>query len=158
VTGDRAFVVYGDIGANQSQDVFVSALDLNLKPLFRAQVNPAEKSKAEQFLPVAAVDATTGVLWACWYDTTFDPEAHRAWFTCSASRDGRTWGGPLRASAEPTAPGELIAVAGQQGLQPDVAAGDGRAHVFWTDGRIVANEFDVFTAAIPQRIALSTPF
>jgi hypothetical protein len=156
VTADRVFVVYGDVGANQSPDVFVGAFDHDLKPLFRAQVNPPETSKASQFFPASAVDPTTGVLWACWYDTTFDPNAHRAWFTCSASRDGKTWGVPQRASSDPTGPGELYAIAGQHALQPTVAAAGGAAHAFWIDGRIVENEFDVFTAAIPQGPALSS--
>jgi hypothetical protein len=157
VTPDRVFVVYGDVGANGTLDVFVSALDRSLKPLFRGQVNPPETSKTIQFFPASAADVTSGVLWACWYDTTFDPNAHRAWFTCSASRNGRTWGAPVRAAAEPTYTSVLYGIARLQGLGPAVVARDGRAHVFWTDGRIPVDEFDVFTAAIPQRLALSTP-
>lgn len=145
---DGVYVVYADAGANGSGDVFVSALDRDLKPRFRVAAVPAESSRAEQFFPVSAIDASTGRLWACWYDTTFDPEAKRAWFTCAASRDGRTWGEPLRAAAEPTAPGELLAVTGQSGLWPAVVAAGGVAHAFWTDGRVIENEFDVFTAAI----------
>ena len=80
---DRVYVVYGDVGANQTPDVYAVTLDRALKPVSRAQVNPVEKKKTQQFLPAAALDPTTGVLWACWYDTTFDENAHRAWFTCS---------------------------------------------------------------------------
>jgi hypothetical protein len=157
VTGDRVYVVYGDIGANESQDVFVSAFDRALQPLFRGRVNPPDSGKADQFFPASGADPTTDVLWACWYDTTFDPDKKRAWFTCSASKNGRTWGAPVRAAEQPTEPGVLYAVTGQQGLQPEVVARDGRAHAFWTDGRIIANESDVFTAAIPQQVALTPP-
>ena len=106
------YVVYGDVGANQTPDVYAVTLDRALKPVSRAQVNPVEKKKTQQFLPAAALDPTTGVLWACWYDTTFDPNAHRAWFTCSASHDGRTWSAPLRASSEPTSPNILYGTLG----------------------------------------------
>jgi hypothetical protein len=157
VTDDRVYVVFGDIGANQSQDVFLAAFDRTLEPLFRAQVSPPESSGTDQFLPVSAVDPETGVLWACWYDTTFDPEKDRAWFTCSAAKDGRRWGAPVRAAEEPTAPGVLYALAGQNGLQPDLVAHGGTAHAFWPDGRITDNEADIFTASIPQRSALSPP-
>jgi hypothetical protein len=148
------YIVYGDIGANGSQDVLVRGLDPSLDPAFHGQVNPPEPTKTAQFFPTAAVDPATGVLWACWYDTTFDPNAHRAWFTCSASNDGRAWGVPQRASAEPTAPDELYAVGGRQGLAPAVVADGGVAHAFWIDGRVVPNEFDVFTAALRQAGAL----
>jgi hypothetical protein len=157
VTADRVFVVYDDVGANGSQDVFVTALDRNLEVLYRRTVNPEESGRTSQFFPVSAVDTTTGVLWACWYDTTFDPNAHRAWFTCSASRTGRTWGAPVRAADKPTYTDQLYQIGGTHGLRPAVAADGGRAHVFWTDGRFPVDEFDVFTAAIPEAIALSTP-
>ena len=152
---DRVTVVYGDVGANQTPDVFAVSLDPALKPLFRVQVNPVETKKTQQFLPAAGLDPTTGVLWACWYDTTYDPNAHRAWFTCAASRDGRTWTAPLRASAEPTSPSILYGTLGGIGLYPAVAARRGVAHAFWADGRIIANSADLFTAAIPERAAFS---
>jgi hypothetical protein len=152
---DRVYVVYGDVGANQTPDVFAVTLDRDLKPVSRTQVNPVETKKTQQFLPAAALDPTTGVLWACWYDTTFDVNAHRAWFTCSASRNGRTWTAPLRASAEPTSPNILYGTLGGAGLYPAVAARQGVAHVFWADGRVIANSSDIFTAAIPEKAAFS---
>lgn len=152
---DRVYVVYGDVGRNGTPDVEVAGLDRDLKPLFRAQVNPPDTSKTQQFMPASSLDPTTGVLWACWYDTTFDPNAHRAWYTCSASRDGRRWTPPLRASAVPTSPTILYGTLGASGLYPAVAARDGVAHAFWADGRVIANEADIFTAAIPQRAAFT---
>ncbi len=152
---DRVYVVYGDVGSNLTPDVYAVTLDRELEPVARAQVNPVEKKKTQQFLPAAALDPTTGVLWACWYDTTFDENAHRAWFTCSASRNGRTWTAPLRASAEPTSPNILYGTLGGRGLYAAVAARQGVAHVFWADGRVIANSSDIFTAAIPERAAFS---
>ncbi len=152
---DHVYVVYGDAAVNQTTDVFAVTLDRALEPISRVQVNPVETKKTQQFLPAAALDPTTGVLWACWYDTTFDPNAHRAWFTCSASRNGRTWTAPLRASAEPTSPNILYGTLGGSGLYPAVAARKGVAHVFWPDGRVIANSSDIFTAAIPEKAAFS---
>jgi len=151
--GDRVFVVYDDTGANGTPDVFVTALDPGLRRLFRVRVNPPDRGAAQQFFPVAAVDAGTGVLWACWYDTTFDPNAHRAWFTCSASRDGRTWTAPERAAAVPTMPADLFEAVAGGGLRPALVAGDGVAHAFWIDDRVVDLEQDVFTAALTERAA-----
>ena len=107
-------------------------------------------------MPVAALDRDTGVLWACWYDTTFDPHAHRAWVTGAASRDGRTWSPPVRAASEPTAPTIIYGTLGK-GLYPALAAAHGVAHPFWADGRVIANSTDVFTAAIPERTAFAKP-
>jgi hypothetical protein len=152
---NRVYVVYGDVGVNQTPDVYAVTLDPELKVVSRAQVNPVETKKTQQFLPAAGLDPTTGVLWACWYDTTFDPNAHRAWFTCSASRDGRTWTAPLRASDEPTAPNILYGTLGGKGLYGAVAARHGVAHVVWADGRVIANSSDLFTAAIPEKAAFS---
>ena len=141
-------VVFGDGGANGAGDVFLAALTPQLRPRFRTQVNPPDKGKTGQFLPVAAADPSTGRLWACWYDTTYDPHAHRAWFTCSVSRDGRTWASPERAASVPTAPGDLFAVASQNGLYPALAAAAGTAHPLWPDGRAIPLSIDVFTAAL----------
>jgi hypothetical protein len=155
VRSDRVYVVSGDLGSNGTPDVYVAALDGTLKPLFHAQVNPLETKRTQQFMPVSALDPATGVLWACWYDTTFDPNAHRAWFTGSASRGGRSWTSPLRAASEPTSPTILYGTLATSGLYPAVAARSGTAHAFWADGRIIANSSDIFTAAIPERTAFS---
>jgi hypothetical protein len=145
---DRVYVVYSDVAANQSPDVYVAALGLDLKPLFRVPVHPPDKGNAQQFIPASTVDPTTGRLWACWYDTTYDVNEHRAWFTCAWSRNGRTWSAPERAAAEPTPPVILYGAVGQGGLTPAVTARNGVAHAFWGDGRVIENELDVFTAAL----------
>jgi hypothetical protein len=150
-------VVYDDVGANQTPDVYVTVLDGALRPRFNAQVNPPDKGKTQQFFPAAAVDASTGVLWACWYDTTFDPNAHRAWFTCSASRDGRTWTSPERAAAEPVHVSDLYTdLQGSTGFAPAVVAGGGVAHAFWIGVNRVDFGQDIFTAALSERKALLT--
>jgi hypothetical protein len=151
--GGRVFVFYDDVGANQTQDVFVTELDSGLHRLFRTRVNPPDRGSAQQFFPAAAVDTTTGALWACWYDTTFDPNAHRVWFTCSASHDGRAWTAPERAAAEPTLPVDLYSAVAASGVHAAVAAQDGVAHAFWIDGRVVNLEQEVFTAALRERAA-----
>jgi hypothetical protein len=155
VRGGDVAVVYGDGGANGAGDVFVSMLDRDLKPRFHAQVNPPDRSPTQQFLPVAAADATTGVLWACWYDTTFDPHAHRAWFTCSASRDGRTWAPPERAARDPSPPDALWGDSVHDGLYAGLAAAGGTAHPVWIDGSRPDLSEEVFTTALPQRMELT---
>lgn len=150
---NRVFVVYDDVGANRTLDVYVAVLDRALQRLFRTRVNPPDRGAAQQFFPVAAVDPATGALWACWYDTTFDPNAHRAWFTCSASRNGRTWTAPERAAAVPSAPADLFGVSAGYGLVPALAARGGVAHAFWADQRVVNLESEVFTASLGERTA-----
>ena len=147
------YLVYDDFAANQTADVLVAAFDLALRRRFVARVSPPDRGRAQQFFPAAAIDRRTGVLWACWYDTTFDPHAHRAWFTCSASRDGRTWTSPVRAAAVPTPPNVLYGIQARGGLRTAVAAARGVAHAFWADGRLVDDTTDLFTAGVPQRTA-----
>jgi hypothetical protein len=152
VRRDRVFVVYDDVGADRTPDVYVAAFDRGLRHLFTTRVNPPDRGAAQQFFPAAAVDPTTGVLWACWYDSTFDPQAHRVWFTCSASHGGRTWTPPERAASVPSQPVDLFSA---PAVIPSVVARDGVAHAFWTDGRVINLAQDVFTAALPERAAFS---
>ena len=140
VRGGRVFVVFAD------NVVFVSALAPDLKPLFRVQVNPT--GKAQIFFPVAAADPSSGRLWACWYDTTFDSSAHRAWFTCSSSSGGRTWSPPERAAAVPTDPNDLFRTLP---VLPALAASAGGVHAFWPDGRNYQRGVNVFTTALRLR-------
>lgn len=151
----QVLVVYDDAGANHTLDVYASVLARDLKPLARVEVNPPDTTATQQIFPAAALDPVTGTAWACWFDTTFDPHAHRAWFTCSASRTGHTWSAPLAASSAPTPPADLYGAAGRLGVSPSVAAREGVAHAFWPDGRIIDNGFDIFTVAIPQKQAFA---
>ena len=150
-------VVYDDVGVNQTPDVLVTALDRALRPLFHAQVNPLDKSATQQFFPAAAVDATTGVLWACWYDTTFDSNAHRAWFTCSASRTGKTWTPPERAAADPVHVSDLYTdLQASTGFSPSVVADRGVAHPFWIGVDRTSFAQNISTAALSERKAFLT--
>jgi hypothetical protein len=150
-------VVYDDVGANRTPDVYVTMLDSGLRPRFNVQVNPPDKGSTQQFFPAGAVDASTGVLWACWYDTTFDPNAHRAWFTCAASRDGRTWTPPERAAAAPVMVNDLYTdLRGSTGFAPAVVADRGVAHAFWIGVNAVDFGQDIYTAALSERKAFLT--
>jgi hypothetical protein len=150
-------VVYDDVGANRTPDVLVTALDRELRPLFHAQVNPPDKGATQQFFPAAAVDASTGVLWACWYDTAFDPNAHRAWFTCAASRTGRAWTPPERAAADPVHVSDLYAdLRASTGFSPAVVASGGVAHPFWIGVNRTSFAQDIYTAALRERKAFLT--
>jgi hypothetical protein len=150
-------IVYDDVGVNRTPDVFVTTLDRDLRPRSRAQVNPPDKGATQQFFPAAAVDASTGALWACWYDTMFDPHAHRAWFTCSASHDGRTWTPPERAAADPVHVADLYTdIQGSTGFAPAVVADRGVAHAFWIGVNRTNFEQDIYTAALSERKAFLT--
>ncbi|HLY94563.1 MAG TPA: sialidase family protein [Gaiellaceae bacterium] len=147
VRGKRVYVIYDDIGPNRTQDVFSVGLDSKLKIMFRAQVNPPDTGKTEQFFPAAAIDAQSGVVSACWYDTTFDPNKHRSWFTCSTSPNGLDWGLPLRAAAEPTMTVDLY---GTLPISASLVAADGQTRAFWPDGRNYRRGMNVYTAPLPE--------
>jgi hypothetical protein len=149
--GGEVDVVYADGGANGAGDVFVTGLDRALRPRFHVRVNPDDGGHASrQFLPVAAADATTGMLWACWYDTRYGDSGH-AWFTCSWSTTGRTWSAPVRAASAASDPSALYGDAARSGLYAGLAASGGVAHPVWIDSRRPRLLEEVFTAALrPQ--------
>ena len=137
----RVYVVWGSTGLNQSQDVYVAAFDPDLRPLLGVghlkQVNPAEGFPGpDQFLPTAAVDQSSGDLWACYYQT-LGRSHRRARFTCTMSQDGaKTWLPTVAATTVPSDESRKPAnVANGYGDYEGVAAtGDG-ALATWTDGR-----------------------
>jgi hypothetical protein len=148
--------VYDDFGAGRTQDVFIAAVDSSLRPRFVVPVTPPDRGHTQQFFPAAALDSATGTVWACWYDTTFDPHGHRAWFTCSASHDGRTWSAPERAAADPSLVNDLYADLGSgNGFSPSVVAAAGTAHPFWI--AISSKDFrqHIGTARLPERAAFA---
>jgi hypothetical protein len=156
-TKNRVEVVYDDVGANGTTDVYVAAFDPTLRPLFRKQVNPPDDGKTQQLFPAATADSSAGTLWACWYDTTFDPHARRAWFTCSASHDGRRWTPPERAAAAPTQVADLFTdIRTATGFWPTVAAAGGVAHAFWIDIDPIDFAQRISTAALPEQAAFVT--
>jgi hypothetical protein len=149
-TNAGPLVVYDDVGINGTQDVVIAGAK------FAKTVPPPDKGKTQQFFPMAALDPQTGVLWACWYDTTFDPNAHRAWFTCSASRNGRTWTAPERAAATPTDVSDLYTdLAGANGFYPSLTAAGGSAHPFWIGVDPVSFQQEIVTAKLSERDAFA---
>jgi hypothetical protein len=150
----RVFVTYGANGADRTQDVAIAVFDRALRPLWRGPIGDVKK-KADQFWPAAALDASTGKLWACYYDTSGDSARQTAWFVCTSSQDGRHWTKPVRAAAPSENPqvlwedatiagfGDSTAYGGYAGL----AAGAGVAHPLWIDTRDVGgNREEVFAA------------
>jgi hypothetical protein len=124
---------------------------------WRGQVGPADPD-SDQFWPASAVDAKTGKLWACFYDTSGDPSRERAWFSCTTSRDGRRWSTPVRAaraSADAAVLwedariynfGDIIGYGGHTAL----AAHDGVAHPMWIDTDEIGGQ-EIFAARLSSR-------
>ena len=153
---DRVFVTYGVNGADQSQDVAVAVFDPALRPLWRGPIGPVKK-KTDQFWPSSTIDAATGKLWACYYDTTGDSERKHAWFVCTSSRDGREWSQPVRAASPSEDPGVLWADASIGGFGDStayggytaVAASHGVVHPLWIDTRdIGGNREEAFASVV----------
>jgi hypothetical protein len=124
--------------------------------LFRTpRIGLSASSTANQFWPAAAGDRSGHVLWLCYYDTSGSSNKRRVWFTCTASRNGRVWAAPVRASSQDSLAGSILADAYSYGGYVSVAAAHGVAHPAWIDTREAADdEEDVFTAAIPARRVL----
>jgi hypothetical protein len=133
----RVYVSYADAGRNQARDVFVAVFDPALRPLGEKLVNPAdEAAPSDQFQPAAAVDASTGTLWVCFYDTSGDPHRIRAVYSCTISSDGgHSWSRPVGAASvasdEAGRGANRIGYGDYQGL----AVARGLAHPIWTDAR-----------------------
>src|SRR3954469_6176829 len=151
---NRVFVTYGVNGADLTQDVAVAVFDRALRPVWRGPIGPVKK-KADQFWPASTVDAATGKLWACYYDTTGDSQRQHAWFVCTSSQDGRSWAEPVRAAANSENPGVLWEDArisgygdsGGYGGYVGVAAAHGAVHPLWIDTRDVGgNVEEVFAS------------
>jgi hypothetical protein len=149
------YLTYGVNGSDQTQDVAVAVFDPSLKLLSRGPVGPT-KEKADQFWPASTVDAKTGRLWACFYDTTGDSERKQAWFACTSSSDGRQWTKPVRATKQSVDPSILWADAiafgfgdtvGYGGYTGVAASGD-VVHPLWIDSRDEGNQEEVFGARI----------
>jgi hypothetical protein len=156
-TKNRVMVVYDDVGANRTPDVYAVTFDRGLTRRSLVQVNPPDKGNAQQIFPAAAADPATGALWACWYDTTFDRLQHRVWYTCSASHDGRTWTPPERASAGPTQSADIFTdIRSATGFWPGVVADAGAAHAFWIGIDPTTFAQQVWTAALPEHAAFVT--
>jgi hypothetical protein len=153
---NRVFVTYAVNGADQTQDVAVAVFDPTLRPVSRGPIGSVKK-KADQFWPTSTVDASTGKLWACYYDTTGDSARQHAWFVCSSSRDGKHWTEPVRAAGPSENPGVLwqdasiggFADSAAYGGYTGVAAAGGIVHPLWIDTRDVGgNREEVFASNV----------
>jgi hypothetical protein len=139
----RVYVTFGAAGTTgREQNVYVSAYDAaTLRPLLtRRRINPPDaKAPSDQFMPASAVDAS-GVLWACWYDTTGDAARKRVRYRCSASSDGgATWTPPQWAATAFSDETRRAAASFQYGDYAGLAVAGGRAHPIWTDSRDLAS-------------------
>lgn len=150
---DKVVVAYAAAGSNGAQlDVRVIAFDLALQPLGRAvRAHPADgKVAADQFQPVLALDAHSGLLWLCFYDTRGDRTRRTVRFVCTASRDGQTWVVPATAASvrsnETRRPASGFQFGDYQGL---AVGADGVAHPIWTDSRALARlGEEIYTTAL----------
>jgi peptide/nickel transport system permease protein len=156
-TSDRVFVTYGVGLPGETQSVHVGVLDSSLRRISSGPVGPADLS-ADRFWPTSTVDVATGRLWVCFYDTSGDKNRKQAWFSCTSSRDGRTWARPLRVARDSASPevlwedarvysyGDVIGFGGYT----SIAATGGVVHPMWIDTRdLGGNKQEIFTARVP---------
>jgi hypothetical protein len=160
----RVYVTYSNGGGNGQTDVFAAAFDPDLVAVGQntvpgeagVQVNPSDgATPSDQFLPAAAVDPSTGMLWVCFYDTTGDPTRVRTRYTCTESPDGgRTFVRPVPVASATSDETQLGADRGDHGNQygdyEGVAANFGVAHPAWTDGRMIGrlDAEEIFSAVV----------
>lgn len=154
VSPRRIAVAYSDASRAATQGVYVVTTDRSLLSASKpTRVGPHGNRTTDQFLPTIAYDASTGVLWTCYYDTFGDPARKHAWYTCALSRDGgRRWSRPVHAAS--SASDEAQTAAGDVGYgdAEGLYATSGVAHPFWTDSRnILKQGEEIYTAAIPER-------
>jgi hypothetical protein len=156
----RVYVTYENQAADRTQDVFVAAFDRSLTPVLgfpagrRVVIGARARGlryRADQFWPASAVDATTGTLWACFYDTAGDRSRRRAWFSCTRSTNGgRGWSRIQRAAAVGSNETVRSASPFQYGDYEGLAVSAGVAHPAWTDtrrGRSALRE-EIFTTSL----------
>jgi ABC-type dipeptide/oligopeptide/nickel transport system permease subunit len=156
-TSDRVFVTYGVGWPGEPQSVHIAVFDRSLHPVSGGLVGPVD-AKADRFWPAAAFDATTGRLSVCYYDTSGDPSRARAWYSCTSSRDGRTWAKPVRAARD-SANAEVLWEDARVYLFGDsigfggstaVAAAGGTVHPLWIDtSDLQGKKQEVFGATLP---------
>ncbi len=153
----RVFVTYGVGWPGEPQSVRIGVLDPSLRRVWEGPIGPFDAG-ADRFWPSSVADTKTGLLWACFYDTSGDPSRKQAWYSCTHSRDGRTWAKPLRAARDSASPevlwedarvyafGDVIGFGGYTA----VAAAGGVAHPLWIDTRdLDGNKQEVFAARLP---------
>jgi hypothetical protein len=139
----RVYVSYARTEFRGRQAAHMAVLDARLRPLLPdpetregRPVAPASAARgADQFWPQSAVDAETGTVWTCFYDTLGDRARKRAFYSCTVSADGgRTWRRPRRAATVASDETQKGAT-GHYGYYQGLAVSGGVAHPIWTDTR-----------------------
>ena len=143
----RVYVSYAQTGIAGSAGVFVKAFDSRLREVpFSADLNGIavsptkgalpERRRPDQFWPHSAVDAATGALWVCFYDTWRDRTFRSAYYSCAVSRTGgRTFSRLVKAATVASDETVPEADAQEYGDYEGLAVAGGVAHPIWTDSR-----------------------
>ena len=156
----RVYVTYENRAGDRTQRVYIAAFDRALTPLLgapagrRLAITTRRKPvryRTDQFWPASAVDAASGTLWACFYDTAGDRTRRLTWFSCTRSTNGgSTWSPIGRVATVPSdATGAWVSPF-QYGDYEGLAVRNGLAHPVWTDTRLgrTALVEEIFTTRI----------
>jgi hypothetical protein len=156
VTRGRIVVVYTARARGNVLAVYARRFSLVLRRLSAPiRIRPSNgRVFSDQFLPVTAADPNSGVIWACWYDTSGDVTRRSVLFTCSNTRDGRHWANALPVASVRSDESRPPANDFQYGDYEGLAVGaDGVAHPVWTDSRDLATfSEEIYTTALTQTL------
>jgi len=139
----RVYVSYTGTNFTGDEGAALTTFDSRLRPLagypltrdHRLVAPTPAPTRSDEFWVQSALDRSDGALWMCFYDTSGDPTAKKAKYTCTVSRDGgSSWSRPVPAAtvfSNETQKGASYEYGYYQGL----VAADGIAHPIWTDTR-----------------------
>ena len=139
----RVYVSYTGTNFTGDEGAALTTFDSTLHPIagfpltsnHRLVAPTPAPTRSDEFWAQAALDGTTGALWMCFYDTSGDPTAKKARYTCTVSRDGgRSWSRTVHAASvfsNETQKGASY----EYGYYQGVTASHGIAHPIWTDTR-----------------------
>jgi hypothetical protein len=156
----RVYVSYTGTNFTGDEGASLTTFDAALKPIAGYPLTSEHRlvapipgpARSDEFWAQAAVDRSDGALWMCFYDTTGDPTAKKAKYTCTVSRNGGArWSARVHAASvfsNETQKGAAY----EYGFYQGVAAAGGVAHPIWTDTRRLAtlNE-EIYTARLSER-------
>ncbi|MBI4171128.1 MAG: exo-alpha-sialidase [Actinobacteria bacterium] len=143
----RVYVTYAQTEFFGSEGARVAILNNKLRTLagypltrFGVAIAPQDRGRrGDQFWPASAVDASTGALWVCFYDTRGDRKRKKAVYSCTSSRNGgRKFAPPVRAASVPSDETQPNADPREYGDYEGLAVANGVAHPIWTDSRDLA--------------------
>lgn len=157
-SADRVYVTYADVAQNHSQDVRIVAFspDLELSARSSRRIGAPERVRADQFWPTAAIDSK-GRLWLCFYDTRGDRIRRHTRFSCTSSRDGRSWLPVTRVASVASDEARHSADSSEYGDYEGLALAAGIVHPMWTDARQLDRRGEeIFTARLRLRAAASS--